>query len=228
VAASAVLVVGFLGVLAAMAIGSTRERVVTYEVRGTVSGLELDLGDADVTIVRGGRRRAVEVHRSDRFAFGHDVETRREVASGIFRLTSRCPRTVLHSCKAAYRVVVPDSIGIDISTTTGNVTLAAYRGPARIASRSGDISVGAYCGFLLEARSESGDIGATSTCATPQLSLRSTSGDVHAVVPPGRYELDAETAGGRATVRGIDPQTDAPFSVEALSSSGDVLVEGRP
>lgn len=227
-AASAVLVVGFLGVLAAMALASTRERVVTYQVKGTVSGLELDLGDADVTIVRGGRRRAVEIHRSDRFAFGHDVETRREVASGIFRLSSRCPQTVLHACTAAYRVVVPDSIGIDIRTTTGSVTLAAYRGPARIATRSGDVSIGAYCGFLLEARSESGDIDATSTCATPQLSLRATSGNVHAVVPSGRYELDAETPGGRAVVRGVEAEPDAPFSVQALSSSGDVTVEGRP
>jgi hypothetical protein len=228
VAASAVIVVGFLAVLAALAIGSTRERIVSYAVKGTVSGVRLDLRDADVTIVRGGQRRTVDVHRTDRFAFGHDVVSDREVSAGVFGLTSRCPTTVLHSCAASYRVVVPDSVSIDIRTTTGTVTLAGYRGPARIATRSGDVRISGYCGFLLEARSESGDIDAASMCATPQLSLRATSGDVHAIVPPGRYELDAETAGGRQTVRGIDQESDAPFSVQALSSSGDVLVEGRP
>jgi hypothetical protein len=47
------------------------------------------------------------------------------------------------------------------------------------------------------------------------------------VVPPGRYRLDAETAAGRRTVRGVTEATDAPFSLQALSSSGDVTVEGR-
>jgi hypothetical protein len=47
------------------------------------------------------------------------------------------------------------------------------------------------------------------------------------VVPPGRYRLDAETAAGQRTVRGVTEATDAPFTLQALSSSGDVTVEGR-
>jgi hypothetical protein len=50
---------------------------------------------------------------------------------------------------------------------------------------------------------------------------------VHAVVPPGRYRLDAESSSGRRVVRGIASVSDAPFSLDAFSSSGDVVVETR-
>ena len=81
---------------------------------------------------------------------------------------------------------------------------------------------------MLQARTESGDVTASSNCPPPQLSLRSTSGDVHATVPAGRYQVDAASASGSLSVRnGIVETADAPFSIEVLSSTGDVLVEGR-
>ena len=39
------------------------------------------------------------------------------------------------------------------------------------------------------------------------------------VVPPGRYQVDAESASGATRVRGVDAATDAPFAIQALSSS---------
>jgi hypothetical protein len=227
VAVSAVVVVGVLATLGTWAVASSRERIATYSVGGTVSGVSLDLGGADVVIGRGGRRREVEIQRTDRFAFGHEATSEPDVSAGVFRLTSRCPSTVLRSCSVSYRVVVPDSISVEVRTTKGSIRLDGYRGPARIATRSGSVSIVDYCGFLLQARTESGDINASTMCSPPQMSLRATQGSVHAAVPAGRYELDAETAGGRRTVRGVIEVQDAPFSIEALSSSGDVTVEGR-
>jgi hypothetical protein len=51
---------------------------------------------------------------------------------------------------------------------------------------------------------------------------------VHALVPPGRYEVDAQSTSGTRIVRGVATVADAPFSLQALSTSGDVLVERRP
>jgi hypothetical protein len=51
---------------------------------------------------------------------------------------------------------------------------------------------------------------------------------VHVSVPPGRYQVEAESASGSETVSGLDAVTDAPFAIQALSSSGNVSVEGRP
>jgi hypothetical protein len=227
VAVSAVLVVGCLVALAALAVASQGERIVSYPVRGSLNGLELDLGDADVAIVRGGRRAAVEIERHDSFAFGHSAKATKQIDGGVFMLRSRCPRTVLHACSVSYRVLVPDNIPIDVRTTSGSIRLEGYRGSARVASGSGDVAISDFCGFGLQARSGSGTIGANVACALQQLSLRSTSGSVRVVVPPGRYRLDAETAAGRRRVTGVTEATDAPFSLQALSSSGDVTVEGR-
>ena len=46
---------------------------------------------------------------------------------------------------------------------------------------------------------------------------------VRAVVPPGRYQLDADSDGGDRTVRGVTAAEDAPFQIQALSSAGDAL-----
>jgi hypothetical protein len=50
---------------------------------------------------------------------------------------------------------------------------------------------------------------------------------VRATVPTGRYQVDAASASGSLSVDGIVETADAPFSIEVLSSTGDVLVEGR-
>jgi hypothetical protein len=227
VAVSAVIVLGCLIALGTAAIASRSTKLVSYPVRGSLDGLRLDLGDAAVTIARGGRRASVEIERRETFAFGRTATATRRIDGNTFSLRSRCPRTVLHSCSVRYRVTVPDNIPIDVRTTSGSIRLDGYRGSARLDSGSGDISIGDFCGFGLQARSDRGAIGANVDCALQQLSARSTAGSVHVVVPPGRYRLDAETAAGSRTVRGVTEATDAPFSLQALSSSGDVTVEGR-
>ncbi len=221
------LVVGLLLALAVGGFASSRERLVSFAVAGELDGVTLDLGESDVDIVRGGQGAAVRVERADGFAFGHAARVTRTIEAGRLRLQSRCPATVLHSCSAEYRVVVPDNVPVDVRTGGGDVRFHGYQGSARVSTDRGDIDVRDFCGFLLQARTEAGDVTATTTCPPPQLSLRSTSGSVHAIVPAGRYQVDAASASGSLTVRGVSQVSDAPFSIEVLSSTGDVLVEGR-
>jgi DUF4097 and DUF4098 domain-containing protein YvlB len=126
-----------------------------------------------------------------------------------------------------YRLVVPDDVPVTVRTSGGKVSFGGYRGSARVTTRSGDIDIESFCGFSLEARAESGDIDVSTACAPQQLSLRSTSGSVLASVPAGRYMVEAESASGEHQVRGVDAVSESPFSIQALSSSGDVSVEGR-
>jgi hypothetical protein len=227
VSASAVLVAGCLIALAAWGFGSTRTQVVSFDVRGTLQGVLLDLGDANVEVIRGTDSSQVSVRRTERYSFGHDARTQRSIDDGVLRVSSRCPAAVPDACTASYRVVVPDNVPVDVRTTSGSVRLSDYHGSARIATDSGDVDVSSFCGFSLQVRAEKGDVGVGASCAPERLSLRSTRGAVHAVVPPGRYQVDAESASGRQQVRGITQANDAPFSIQALSTSGDVLVEGR-
>jgi hypothetical protein len=228
VMASSLLVVGGAVALAIASVTSSHERKVSFAVRGSLSGVALDLGDADVVIAGGGQRSVLGVQRTDRFAFGHDAVVQRSLAGTELRIHSRCPNAVPRACSVSYRVVVPDNVPVTVRTGGGAVRFQGYRGSARVTTRSGDIDVAGFCGFSLEARAESGDIAASAACAPQQLTLRSTEGSVRVSVPPGRYQVEAESASGRHTVRGLDAASDAPFAIQALSSSGDVSVEGRP
>jgi len=118
-------------------------------------------------VLGGGSGRAVEVRRTDEFSFGRRAKAQRAVADGELRLRSRCPATVLASCSASYQVRVPDNIPVTVKTSSGDVRFSAYRGSASIDTTTGDISVGGYCGFLLSARAESGNVLASNDDATP-------------------------------------------------------------
>ena len=225
---SAALVGGAALLLAGWGLASAHERRVSYDVRGSLNGLVLDVGAADVDILGAGRRRAVQVVRTDRYAFGHGVRSRRTVAGGVFRVRSRCPATAIaRSCSVAYRLLVPDNVPVTVRTAEGTVRFRDYRGSAQVSTRSGDVDVESFCGFSLEVRSGAGRVAVDTACPLQRMSLRTTSGAIHAVVPPARYRVDAESTSGSAVVRGLTAAPDALFDLQALSTSGEVTVETR-
>jgi hypothetical protein len=226
VAISALLVVGSLGALVTGGLVSAERRLVSYPVTGALQSLAFDLGAGDITVVGGGKRDEVEVRRTESYAFGRVPRTTRTVRAGVFKVASRCPTSMLARCTVSYRVVVPDNVALDIRTSSGDVTLRGYRGTAKVVTASGTIGIAGYCGNALDARSGSGAITLDAICAPPQTTLRSGSGDVHATLPAGRYDIDAESASGDERVRGMVADDDAPYSIQVLSTSGDVSVEG--
>lgn len=213
-------------VLGIWSLASSQQRRVIYDVQGAVAGVSLDLGDADVVVLGGGRTTAVAVQHVDRYGFGHGPVAQRSVSGGVFRVRSRCPQTILHGCSVTYRVVVPDNVPLTVRTDDGSVRFDGYRGSARITTGKGDIDIAGFCGFALQARADhGGDIDAATACPPPQLSLRTTTGAVHVHVPAARYRVDASTSGPRPRVRGVMTDAGAPFAIQALSGSGAVTVE---
>jgi hypothetical protein len=152
VMASALVVGGAVAALAIASFTTSHERVVSFDVRGSLNGVSLDVDDADVTIAGAGERALLGVQRTDDYAFGHDADVQRTVAGGELRLRSRCPNAVPRACSVSYRVVVPDNVPVTVRTTGGTVSLRGYRGSARVTTRSGDVDVAGFCGFSLEAR----------------------------------------------------------------------------
>jgi hypothetical protein len=226
VVASAVALTGVAVVMGAWWAASRETRIVTYRVVGTLSSIQLDVDDADVTIV-GGATGAVEVQRTDEFAFDRPPGESRGVQNGVLRIDSRCPDTVVGTCRAAYRIAVRDNIDLEVQTLSGGVRVTGLNGSARIETGSGAIEVDGFCGFRLSATSAAGDVSGSADCSPDRMELRSASGDVHAVVPTGRYRVDASSDRGSARVRNLVASDDASFAVQAISGSGDVLVDGR-
>ena len=226
VAVSAVVLVGAAAILGVWWAASSQTRTPTYRVVGTLSAIELDLDDASVEITGGGSGPVV-VERTEKFAFGRPPTTQRSEEDGVFKIVSRCPETIVGTCDVDYRIAVGDNVQVNVRTSSGRVRVNRLNGSARIATESGSISVDGFCGFQLTARSAAGDVRGAADCSPDRLELRSGSGDVHAVVPTGRYRVDANSDGGSTDVRGIVVSDDATFAVQAISGTGDVLVEGR-
>jgi Putative adhesin len=228
VAVSTAIVVGGAIIIGAWWAATREERVSSYAVNGSLNGVTLDLGDANADIIGAGERPSLRVRRTDRSAFGRRAVTQRDLSGGVLRIRSRCPSSVLGSCSASYRLMVPDNVPVTVRTGAGDVRFDGYKGSARIDTTDGSIAVTAFCGFALQARAETGAVRATASCPPERMELRSASGDVRAVVPPGRYRVDADSDTGRRTVEGVTAADDAPFSIQALSGAGDVDVLGQP
>lgn len=216
--------------VAAVALGvlwltSARTASASWQAPPGLLGIELRVEAGDVTIV-GGSRTRLSITRSDRSAFGHAPRERSVVRDGILRVASTCPDLVVGSCASSYRLDVPDNVPISIRAGHGSVRLVGYHGSADIATNSGSITVDGYCGFVLGAASASGDVTVASSCSPDRLALRSNSGDVSAAVPSGNYQVDAVSSAGRAVVTGVVDDSGAPWTIQALSNSGSVRVEG--
>ena len=202
---------------------SRETRTTSYRVLGDLAGIRLDLGDADVEIDGGAT--AVEVRRVDRFAYGTPAEEQRSIAGGTLSIVSRCPDQVLGSCRASYHLTVPDNVPLEIQTSSGSVSLTGVRATVSANTGSGPISASGFCGFQLRASSDTGRVRAFAECSADRLELRSRAGDVRAVVPTGRYQIDAQSDSGSVRIRGLTNTPDAPFQIQAMSTSGDVSVE---
>jgi hypothetical protein len=226
VGASLVLLLGSAAVIGVWWSASRETRIASYPVVGTLDSIDLDLGEASVEIT-GGAAGALEVQRTDEFAFGHPPRETVSVQLGELRIVSRCPDTVLGTCKTRYRISVRDNVQLNVQTTSGQVRVIGLNASARIATGSGSIAVDGFCGYQLSALSASGDVRGSADCSPDRLQLRSNSGDVHAIVPTGRYRVDANSDGGSARVRNLVVSDDASYAVQAISGSGDVLVDGR-
>jgi hypothetical protein len=204
-------------------LASRRSRVVAYAPPGPTSQLSLRLGTADVVIVGGGAP-SVQVRRTDHYSFGQPVRESRSYGGGTLTVTSGCPRILVGNCSAAYEVAVPETVAVDVRTTSGDVRLEGFRGSATIHTGSGRVDAEAYCGFDLSASSATGDLHVATACSPQNLQLHTGSGDAVALVPPGRYRIS--TSGSQRRITGVTNDPNAPFSLDVHSGSGTATVGG--
>ena len=205
--------------------GTQETRITRYRVTGSLTRVEVDVRSGGAEIADAGGS-AVEVRRTDRFAFGRPPHERRSVRDGVLRVSSRCPEMVVGGCSSEFRVAVPENVPVVVRSTDGDVRIASFRGSAEVQTGAGDVVVDGFCGFALAIKTGSGDARATATCSPQSVALRSSSGDLEATVPAGGYRIDADSNSGSTQVSGLQRSAAAPYEVQALSDSGDVTIRG--
>jgi hypothetical protein len=223
VAACGIALAAGAALMTGLWVATSGTRTTSYSFAGPLLGIEIDVGRGDVRILGGGRSN-VHVRRTERFAYDQAPRERLALEDGVLKIGSECAALVIGTCSADYAIAIPDNVRVTIRTASGDVRLAGYRGSAQVTASRGGIVVDGFCGFVLQATTGRGDIDVATACAPERLELRSDEGDVTAVVPAGRYEVDADTNEGRVAVRGVIPAEDAPWTIQALSGRGDVTV----
>ena len=134
---------------------------------------------------------------------------------------------MLGSCRASYSLTVPDNVPLEIQTSSGSVSVAGVRASVTVDTSSGAIAAAASAASCC-ARARTRATSAPSRSAPPTgSSCARAAGDVRAVVPSGRYQIDAQSDSGSIRIRGLSDSADAPFQIQALSTSGDVSVEAE-
>ena len=221
-----VLGVAAAGMLA-LWMATSGERETSYAFAGPLLGVDIAVVEGDVRILGGGRS-DVHIRHTDRFAYGHEPTERVDLEAGVLEIDSQCASLVVGTCAADYELSVPDNVAVTVRVSSGSVRLGEYRGSAQLTVDGGSIAVDGFCGFSLQATAGRGDIDVATSCAADQLELRSDTGDVTAVVPPGAYRIDADSNGGRVAVDGVRASEDAPWAIQALSGSGNVTVGAHP
>ena len=134
---------------------------------------------------------------------------------------------MLGSCRASYRLAVPDNVPLEIQTSQ---RLRQPHGRARVGAgqhRLGRRSPPAgFCGFSLRAGSDTGDVRAlVGVLRRPARAALAQPATCARSCPSGRYQIDAQSDTGTVRIRGLTNAPDAPFQIQALSTSGDVTVE---
>lgn len=206
-------------------VASLHTRTLSYAVTAPVSRVDLQLVSGDANIVASSSP-AVQVRRTDNYAFGHPARERRWLQGGVLHIVSQCPHIVLGSCSASYEVAVPQGVTIDAHTDAGDIRMNGVSGDATVGTRSGNVDVEAYCGFHLSADSESGNLTVVTACPPQSLRLQTGSGDAAALVPPGRYRIAAVSGGRRERITGVTDDPASTFTITVDSGSGAVAVEG--
>ena len=169
----------------------------------------------------------VRVRRTDRYAYDHGPVERRSLSHGVLRVDSTCPDVVVGFCNASYRVAVPDNVLVRLRVADGNVRITAINSSVDVTTGAGSINMEAWCGHTLDAVTKSGAVRASADCIPEVMNARTDSGDVSLTVPAAGYRLVAHSADGKVTVTGIADVDSSEWSLQALSNSGNVRVEGE-
>lgn len=227
VAASAFVLLAAAASMGGLWAATAGTKSTSFLAAAEVLGVEIEIGRGNVELVGGGLDE-VSVRRTDHFAYDHSPEEARTLEDGVIHIRSTCPNLLIGSCFADYRVTVSDNVPVVVRAPHGNIQISNYRGSAQLDTAEGSISVSSFCGFVLQATTKTGHIDVATGCSPDRVELRTDTGNVTVSVPEGRYRVDAATTNGSVDIRGVIPSDDAPWSIQALSNTGDVTVLGTP
>lgn len=207
------------GAIVVVVLNDTTHSSATFPGRITKIILTTDRGAITVDGVPG-TRVTVQVERHF-VAYGPDVTE--SVSGGVLSVLSNCPMMAFIACSANFTVQAPPGVAIDATAQRGLLTVDGMTGTVYSNAESGDLLLtgptASVTGYTLD-----GQLVAQFTAPPRYVHLRSETGNVTVTLPPGAYDIDANSGIGTAKVSGLTSHHGASHSVYASSGSGTALV----
>ena len=146
---------------------------------------------------------------------------------GVLTISADCPAVGLGSCSVDHRITVPAGIDVDVTLSSGNVTIAGLDlSDVDIKTDSGDITATDVNVPEFRGTTSSGHVTASFVDAPEHVSAESSSGNINVTVPDAAYDVEADTSSGHVRVD-VNDDPDASRSISAHTSSGNVAIGRR-
>jgi len=152
---------------------------------------------------------------------GYPPVTTRSASGGVLTLGYRCRSG---DCGDAYRIEVPRSLSVRISSGTGRISLASLGGQIRASTGVGSISGTGLSGAFAQFHTGVGSIDATFAAPPGHLAASAGTGAVVLLVPGGPgYDVAASANVGSVSVR-VRQDAASGHVIEATANLGSVTV----
>ncbi|HEV8547771.1 MAG TPA: DUF4097 family beta strand repeat-containing protein, partial [Polyangiaceae bacterium] len=127
-------------------------------------------------------------------------------------------------CSVDIDVTLPAGVEVEIEAGSGDLALEGLLGSVQVHTSSGDIVGHDLSGAALSAETGSGDVALEIGEPAENIRVEAGSGDIALGVPAGSYRLRAATSSGDRRVERVVDDPDASASIDATTSSGDVVI----
>jgi hypothetical protein len=208
----------------AITIPPTQEETTTSRMSGVVRKLLIDSDSGDVT-VRPGRRTTVT--RTEHWVYQRP-SVRLTFHNGTLTVINRCPDAPLNNCWTDITADIAPTAVVQTYTASGVMRVSGIRSPkVHALSSNGRVLLSDVAADDVKASTSNGDVKVNLTSAPALTSLRTSNGEIDAIVPRGTYSLDVRVGNGDVRVRGVSNRRNSAHKLSAATNNGDISITGR-
>jgi hypothetical protein len=218
---------GFLPVARSQSvtIPPSQESTSSSHVNGTVRKVVVDSNGGDVTIKPGN---GATVKHTDHWVYDKPTVTTK-LEDGVLTVTSRCSNAPLNNCWTEVTASVPRMAGVQVNSSLGFVHINGMRTDDVSAATSlGEVAITDVQAKTVKAGTSNSDVRVNLSTAPDDTTLRTTNGNITALVPRGTYALALKSSNGNIrVVNGVRNSHTAAHKLSARTSNADITISGR-
>jgi putative adhesin len=224
----ALFVAALLGVSAptahAITVPPTQEARTTSQINGVVRKLLVDVRGGSV-VVSNGRRTTVT--RTEHWVYQRP-SVRMTFSHGTLSITSRCSNAPLNYCSTDVTATIASTATVLAYSEDGFVRVSGIHSPSvHGMTDNGNVSLADVSADDVKATTNNGDVRVNLTSAPAKTHLRTSNGDINAIVPRGSYALDIRVGSGRVRTQGITNRRSSVHKLSAYANNGNISISGR-